>query len=100
MIKNKKKSAVVIENNNEAAIEAPTFEDLNEVVLPMGNDVQDHLVKSNLTLDKPSIIDQSRFKGSFTRPASRNTEHNHSLLMSGSKSVKARSYSAAKIAPA
>ena len=51
MIKNNKKSAVVIENNNEAAIEALTFEDLNEVVLPLGSDVQEHMVKSSLTLN-------------------------------------------------
>ena len=52
MIENNK---TTVEDNNDAAIEALTFEDLNEVSLPM--DVQEPLLKTIPSLDQPSFIE-------------------------------------------
>lgn len=47
MIKNKHNTALQIEENNDAAVAALTFEDLNEVSLPMCDAQEPHVMKSN-----------------------------------------------------
>jgi len=47
MIKNKHNTALRIEESNDAAVEALTFEDLNEVSLPMCEMQEPYVLKHN-----------------------------------------------------
>ena len=89
MIKNNKNTVGVADH--DAAIEALTFDDLNEVCLPVGFDVHELQTMPHPSLDKPSFIEQKDFKGSFSRPASRNIDRTQALLPGTGGSLKVRS---------